>query len=106
MTRLLPILIACALLAGCGGTAGPHMAFGTPQQITVKDSAGVPHLFSYVTFKSGKTIFDHTSAFSIFDENAKHVTTQTTANNGILETLGGQALTTMVPAASALGLVK
>jgi len=96
MTRLLPILIACALLAGCATTL--------TSQRRVEIVNGKP--ITYIVVKSGGTIFDHSCVMDRYGPDGTLIAHDAVNNNGILETLGGQALTTMVPAASALGLVK
>jgi hypothetical protein len=95
------------LLAGCNGAMfQPKLSLGTAQVVPIKDSAGNVHEYKYVAIKSGNTILDHTMGFSIYDQDAKHVLTSITPNNGILESIGGPALQTFVPAATAFGLVK
>jgi hypothetical protein len=92
------------ILAGCSMT--PALRLGNPQAVQIKDGAGNVHEYKYVAIKSGNTILDHTMGFSIYDSDGKHVLTSITPNNGILESIGGPALQTFVPAATAFGLVK
>ncbi|MGO9020050.1 MAG: hypothetical protein ACLQVJ_17070 [Syntrophobacteraceae bacterium] len=89
MKRLTPLLlVAVLLLAGCAATL-------TGKQ-HVEMIQGKP--YTYVAIHNGGAILDHTLIMSLFDPDGKHVMSQTINNNGILETLGGTALQTMVPA--------
>ncbi len=61
---------------------------------------------TYVVVKSGSAILDHSMVCDRYGPDGTLIAHDAINNNGILETLGGAALTTMVPVASALGLVK
>ena len=100
MKEIALLLILCVFLAGC---AGPQLKLGAPQGVEIPDKAGVKHPFTYVPVNSGNSFLDHTMGFSLYDEDAKHVLTQTTPNAGLLETLGGAAMQTIVPVSGLVG---
>ena len=96
------LLCMCLVLTGCPKRA-PTLDLGPPQAVSVPDKAGVLHPFTYVAIKRGNAFLSNTDGFSLFDEDAKHVLTNVTPNNGILETLGGAAIQSTVPIASFVG---
>ena len=100
MKELALLSLLCIFLAGC---AGPQLRLGAPQAVSVPDKAGVKHPFTYVPVNSGNSFLDHTMGFSLYDEDAKHVLTQTTPNAGLLETLGGAAMQSIVPVSGLVG---
>lgn len=94
MSRLLAILMAI-VLAGCAGLSS---------QQHIETVAGKQYI--YVAVKSGGSVLDHTLVMSLYGPDGSHIMSQTISNNGVLETLGGAALQTMVPAWNALQATK
>ena len=92
------------ILAGC--PRSPQLNLGPPQAVKIPDRAGVIHPYCFVAIKSGNSILDHSVGFSLFDEDGKHVLTNTYNNNGVLETLGGPFLQTLTPAVNAWEVLK
>lgn len=87
-------------LAGCIGI-DPSLKIGEQQKVTVEGQTIV-----YLPMSVSNAIGVNATIIDRFDKDGKLIGHDTVANNGLLETLGGSALTTVVPAASALGLVK
>lgn len=102
MALLYVIALAFTMIAGCAGKtpSPPPLKIGDPQDVVVQGKK-----YTYVAVHSGGSFLDHTMLIDRYGPEGL-VAHDVISNNGILETLGGSALSTMVPAASALGLVK
>jgi hypothetical protein len=61
---------------------------------------------TYVVVKSGNSLLDHAMVCDRFGPDGTLLAHDTISNNGIVETLGGAALQTVVPAYNAFELVK
>jgi len=90
MRRLIIILLVL-LLTGCVQSivSQRHIEIVGGKQIT------------YVTLRTGNTILDHSVVCDRFGPDGTLLAHDVFSNNGILETLGGQALQTLVPAFNA-----
>ncbi len=85
--------------AGCIGIS-PSLKLGEPQKVTIQGQETV-----YLPMSISNAIGVNATIIDRY-QGGKLVGHDSVVNNGLLETLGGSALTTVVPAASALGLVK
>ncbi len=61
---------------------------------------------TYIVVKSGGTFLDHAMVCDRYGPDGTLLAHDTVSNNGMVETLGGAALQTMVPAYNAFELTK
>jgi hypothetical protein len=85
------------LLVGCAGA--PLSVQKQQTQIAGKDR-------TFAAVRSGTSIFGSTLAIYLFDDQANLLSHDVTSNAGIIESLGGAALNSLVPAHSAYEVLK
>ena len=97
MSKLILLCLAGLLLSGCA----------TPTLISQRHIEVVQgKQITYVVIKTGNSLLDHSLVCDRYGCDGTLLAHDVISNNGILESVGSAALTTLVPAASALGLVK
>jgi len=96
MNKLILLCLVGLLLSGCAQTV---VSKRHVEQVGGKE-------ITYIIVKQGNSILDHSMVCDRYGPDGALLAHDVFSNNGILEAIGGQALTTLVPAASALGLVK
>jgi hypothetical protein len=96
MKQLILLCILAILQAGCATTL--------TSQRRVENIAGKD--YTYVVVRSGSTFLDHAMVCDRYGPDGTLIAHDTVSNSGLIETLGGTALQTIVPAYNAFELTK